>query len=70
MERKQLIENAEQYLQKLCVEIPTRAVGSQGNQAATDYYAGVVASFGFETERQEFECIDWEHGEVRLTVGR
>ena len=69
MERKQLIENAGRYLQKLCLEIPNRAVGSPGNQAATDYYAGVVASFGFETERQEFECIDWEHGEVKLTVG-
>ena len=44
-----LSEKAEMYLRKLCLEIPSRRVGSEGNRAATDFFAGVVASFGFET---------------------
>jgi len=54
---------AKSYLHKLCVEIPSRRVGSEGNQAATDFFAGLVASFGFGTECPAFDCIDWsQHG--------
>lgn len=64
-----LAEKAQGYLQKLCVDIPSRRVGSQGNQAATDFFAGVMASFGFATESPEFDCMDWRRGGVQLTVG-
>jgi hypothetical protein len=47
------------YLRKLCVDIPSRRVGSRGNRAATDFFAETVAAFGFETESQVFDCIDW-----------
>jgi hypothetical protein len=33
---------AEQYRKRLCVEIPTRRVGSQGNQEATDFLSKTV----------------------------
>jgi hypothetical protein len=65
-----LSEKAETYSRRLCLEIPSRRVGSKGNQAATDFFAGIVASFGFETESPEFDCIDRSHDDVQLTVDR
>lgn len=63
-----LVDTANQYLHKLCVEIPNRCVGSQGNRQATDFFAEKINTFGFQTESPEFECIDWTHGEAYLTV--
>jgi aminopeptidase YwaD len=63
-----LLAKAKEYLRRLCVDIPTRRVGSAGNRAATDFFAGVVSSFGFETESPEFDCIDWSQDGVDLTV--
>jgi aminopeptidase YwaD len=64
-----LSEKAGAYLQKLCLDVPHRRVGSEGNRTATDLFAAVVASFGFQTECPEFDCIDWTHGDAHLTVG-
>jgi len=61
-------DKAEAYLRKLCEEIPSRRVGSQGNRTATDFFADVVASFGFETESPAFDCIDWTEEGVQLTA--
>jgi aminopeptidase YwaD len=63
-----LSEKAKSYLQRLCVEIPSRRVGSDGNRAATDFFAGLVAQFGFATESPEFDCIDWSQDGVDLTA--
>ena len=64
----QLAEKAERYLERLCVEIPSRRVGSEGNRAATDFFAATAAPFGFRTECPEFACIDWEQGGAHLTA--
>jgi aminopeptidase YwaD len=64
-----LLEKAAAYLHMLCVELPTRRVGSPGNRAATDFFAGTVNEFGFETESPTFECIDWVQGGSWLRVG-
>jgi aminopeptidase YwaD len=53
----------------LCLEIPHRRLGSEGNRAATAFFAETVASFGFSTECAEFDCLDWSHGEARLVAG-
>ena len=64
-----LAAKAEEYLTRLCLEIPTRRVGSQGNQAATEFFAKILDSFGFETQTPEFDCMDWISEGVRLTGG-
>ncbi len=69
MNRRRLSEQAQTYLQRLCVEIPHRRVGSDGNRAATEFFARTAASFGLEVERSEFDCLDWTHGEARLVAG-
>ena len=62
-----LSQKAEATLRTLCTEIPSRRVGSAGNRAATDLFAGIVASFGFETESPEFDCTDWCQEGVHLS---
>ncbi len=61
-----LAEKADDYLRRLCVEVPSRSVGSPGNRASTEFFARTVASFGFGTEYRAFDCIDWSHGKVHL----
>lgn len=61
-------QTAQTYLKELCVNIPTRRVGSAGNHRATDFFAETIRRFGFETECPEFECIDWVCDEVQLIV--
>ena len=59
---------AETYLNHLCLEIPTRRVGTTGNQAANAFLAETFASFGFQVESQPFECIDWTQNGANLSV--
>ncbi len=68
MTSQHLTKQVETYLNRLCVEIPSRRVGSQGNQAATSFFAHTLESFGFQTERPDFECIDWTQSGAHLTV--
>jgi aminopeptidase YwaD len=69
MPNSQLFENAKNHLHKLCLDFPSRQVGSFGNQMTTEFFAEMVASFGFKTECPEFICMDWEHGDAELHVG-
>jgi aminopeptidase YwaD len=64
----QPVQRAAGYLNKLCIEIPTRAVGSAGNRAATDWFAQTIAAYGFETETHSFDCMDWSSSGAALTV--
>ncbi len=63
-----LSDKAAGYLHRLCLEIPGLRVGSDGNRAATDFFANLVSSFGFETECPAFECIDWTQSGANLAV--
>ncbi len=60
---------ASEYLDRLCYGFPTRRTGSAGNRAATDWVAETFAEFGFDVECPQFACMDWTHGDARLTVG-
>lgn len=62
-------QKVETYLQTLCLDIPSRVVGSEGNRQATDFFADKVKTFGFETECPTFDCIDWTNNGANLTVG-
>jgi aminopeptidase YwaD len=69
MDTEQHYKKCLSYLQKLCVEIPERCVGSDGNRAATRFFAQEIASFGWEVETQKFEAMDWEDGGASLRCG-
>jgi aminopeptidase YwaD len=61
---------ADSYLKRLCMEIPTRRVGSQGNQDATAFFAEVASSFGFQTRCSQFDCMDWMTRGASLVIGK
>ena len=62
METEQLYQKSLSYLRVLCEEIPERCVGSEGNRMATRFFEKEISSFGWNTEIQEFEAVDWEDG--------
>lgn len=57
------------YIEKLCEEIRDRSVGSRGNRMAADFFERKISSFGWATEKQEFEAMDWMDGGAELCVG-
>lgn len=56
------------HLNRLCVEIGPRPLGSPGDHAAADYIQGVFRGAGLDMEVQEFNCPAWEHQTTRLTL--
>ncbi len=69
MTRAVLSDTAQTYIRRLCVDIESRPVGSQGNREATAFFAETVASFGFHIETPAFDCIDWTTCGVHLSSG-
>ena len=67
MER--LSDRASSYLKTLCVDIPSRRVGSQGNRDATAFFSEVTARYGFDVQSYAFDCLDWETEGATLTAG-
>ncbi len=61
-----LIARAQTHLQRLCADLPHRAVGCAYNRQATDYFAGELEALGWQPRTPGFACIDWTHGEANL----
>lgn len=70
MDKQKITERAVEHLQRLCVDLPHRAVGTSYNHQATDYFAAAMRSLDWETRTPQFDCIDWRHGQVRLIAGK
>ena len=68
METGSLLQKSSAYLHKLCTEIAERCVGSAGNRDATYFFGKILSDFGWETEAQEFEALDWQDGGASLQV--
>lgn len=69
MPYENLSHKAANYLDKLCLQITNRRLGSLGNQQATKLFSKLMASFGFEITYHEFECKDWEAQGALLQAG-
>ena len=57
-----------QHLNRLCVEIGPRPIGSLGAHAAAEYIQGIFRQAGLDVETQRFECPVWEHLGTQLTL--
>jgi aminopeptidase YwaD len=68
MSGEELKKKAESYLGEFCAHIPSRSVGSQGNQDATGFFARQMESFGFQVECPQFPCMDWNQKGASLSV--
>ncbi len=64
-----LAVRAAEHLQRLCVDIPTRTVGSQGNRDATAYMSTALQTLGWEVETPAFQSLDWSESGVDLKAG-
>lgn len=64
----QLVHDIATYLEQLC-SYPDRHVGGEGNQAANALCSEVLQRCGFEVQELEFDCLEWERGVSRLSVG-
>ncbi len=64
-----LNKKAQEYLNKLCVQISERSVGSQGNIQATDFFYNTISALGWQTKLQEFKAIDWKSSGAALNIG-
>ncbi len=69
MSNTQLTARAQTHLQRLCANLPHRAVGSAYNRQATDYFAGELKALGWQPRSPGFACIDWTYGEANLRLG-
>ena len=59
---------AAEHLDFLC-RLPTRQVGSRGNQDAAAYIAEAFRSLGYRVGTPEFTCIDWSHEGAACGIG-
>jgi len=59
---------AMRHLEKLCVEIGSRPIGSPANRAAADYIRDSFGSSGCEVEEQPYACTAWEHTSTVLEL--
>lgn len=57
------------YLEKLCVNIPTRLVGSAGNQQATQFFNDLVEQYGWDVQTTAFPAMDWSETGADLEFG-
>jgi len=64
-----LAARAADHLDFLCSRLPTRRVGSRGNQDAAAYIAAAFRSLGYRVGTPEFTCIDWEHEGAECGIG-
>jgi len=63
-----LLKRASEHLRALCVEIPNRRVGSEGNRAATHYAAGQLRQSGWDVDTPPFECLDWSESGAEIAA--
>lgn len=64
--KSKLLKNAKVYLNKLCVEISDRSVGSEGNRKATQLANEVFSRLGWNCEMAELKVMDWQEQGAEL----
>lgn len=63
-----MTRKCEEYLRKLCLDIPERPVGSEGNRRATAFFKKIVEDLGWEVESTPFQAMNWQHGGADFRV--
>ena len=57
------------HLEKLCVEIGARPVGSRANDRVADDIRDVFAALGWAVEEQPYACTGWDGAAASLVSG-
>jgi aminopeptidase YwaD len=64
-----LISKCQKYLKALCLDIPERPTGSDGNRQATSYFIDQISRYGWDVHSTRFSAMDWEEGGAELIIG-
>lgn len=64
-----LVTKVETTIETLCSVVPNRRTGSPGNREATDFFAEVIRSYGYDVDTTPFGCLDHVKGESSLIHG-
>jgi aminopeptidase YwaD len=64
-----LTTQAGHYLRYFSLELPSRAVGTAGNEAAVGFFAQTSAAHGWAVETPAFDCLAWSAQGAALAVG-
>ncbi len=64
--KKELLKNADYYMNYLCNELIERSVGSESNRKATDYFKNCIEKYGWEIESQKFDAMDWKYTDAKI----
>jgi aminopeptidase YwaD len=65
---KNQFTSLQSHMMMLCNTIGARPTGSEKNKAAVDYTLGVFQNCGFQTSKQEFDCMDWHNFGAELVI--
>jgi aminopeptidase YwaD len=60
-------EKAKDYIDTLCSVTPNRRLGSNGNRAATNFFAQKMSSWGYTIDTSPFAALDYDSREPSLT---
>lgn len=63
-----LTARCSEYLRTLCIDIPERSVGSDGNRTATRFFELELQSKGWVTAKGVFDAFDWKDGGATLSA--
>lgn len=69
MNKKQLLLTAQKHLKTLCIDIPDRSVGSEGNRRATEYFRNELARNSWHAEETLLQVMDWKTDGATLQCG-
>ena len=65
---KSYTSSLQSHMDMLCETIGARPTGSAKNKEAVDYVLGVFQKCGFETRKQELDCMDWRDSGASLSI--
>jgi aminopeptidase YwaD len=60
------VAKAESTVETLCSVVPNRRTGSPGDREATDFFAEMIRSYGYDVDTTPFDCLDHVKGESSL----
>ncbi len=70
MDKVKFKERCMGYMNKLCIDITERCVGSEGNRQASLFFKERLKSLGWQTISQEFSAMDWKNDGAVLQINK
>jgi aminopeptidase YwaD len=70
MNNDKLLSTTKRHLQSLCLDIPDRSVGSEGNRHATEYFKNELIKNNWNIDETLLNVMDWRTNGAMLQCGQ